>query len=247
MSDVLPPPLPDDVQRQIQDMKAVEKTWLNIDRTGESYIQMLYGIKSVLDYVRTHQSQLGTNTILDVGAGNTHGISQIARSSLGEHLNFEATVLEPHKEIAGYLGFAKTHIAPVETLEPIPTSSVAAIISVNGMAYSRSPEQAIASVDRVLVSGGILKATFRGSEKYQAPGLQTHDSFSSELMKRRYDIAIQRNTEKGDVDILLAVKQGKPQSARTHLGEDKKTWIQQAERTIRETGLSDRKDFLKAE
>ncbi len=84
-------------------------------------------------------------------------------------------------------------------------------------------------IDRILVPGGVLKASFQPhdfyDEKYK---FSTHDEFSKILRSLGYDISIVEN-EGGRVEVLLAVKPGGTiyYSAKKLMEEDKRDWEEQ--------------------
>src|ERR1700690_2896363 len=96
-----------------QDEKYAIKDWT---RDIHEYLYYFNGLSRIFDYARNLNEQ---RRVLDIGAGTTKGISEIAKRPLGKGLNFEATVLTRHSEIEDKLGFEKTHITSAETLKGI--------------------------------------------------------------------------------------------------------------------------------
>lgn len=197
------------------------------NRDGVGYLTTLFGIGHLTDYIKTAQAKLGTNRVLDIGAGSTRAIAQLSRTSFMNSLSCEATVLTNVKDIEKNLGKERTHITPVETLEGIADKSVACVLSVNGVAYSVVPSLAIEQIDRILVDGGVIKATFQ-NEGHISPlvRMNTHDKFTEELRKRGYEVEITTN-EKELVDVVVAVKKGSTVHAKTLLEEDLRDWQKQ--------------------
>lgn len=155
----------------MKDRKSPNKFWrlekkervggLVKNRSITEYIDDLQGLKHLFQFARTNKDQLGINTVLDIGGGTTRGIFQASISSYGKHLNFTATVLRYIPEIEKYLGKDRTRVTSAETLRGISDKSCAIVLSDFGLGYSQDPGASIKSVDRVLVSGGVLKANFR--------------------------------------------------------------------------------------
>lgn len=179
----------------------------NWDRDMYGYLFWLNGLTAFLNHARS----LGRGSlILDLGAGTTRGISEIASSAMGQGLNFEATVLSNRPEIKDNLGLEKTHITSAESLRGIATNSVSAIIALNSLSYSAAPHIAIKRIDDVLVPGGLIKAAFkvkegRGDDSIGELNYQPHDYFSMCLRDLGYDVAI---SDLESEEILVAIKPG---------------------------------------
>lgn len=178
------------------------------NRCGSDYIEIFKGLEQLFNYART----LPVNTILDVGAGLTRGVRDLQQSQLGAFLQFKATVLTKRYEIENYLGFDNTLITEVEKLDGIKDASCAVVLGANSIAYSVAPDRAISQIDRVLVPGGALKATFKNSEEaYVSDGqyeMDKHFLFSSALINRGYDCMTLPGESNKDYDVLLAIKPG---------------------------------------
>ena len=225
--------------RQIIDMRQKERSdgddGVETLRDAEQLIIALGGVEHMFNQVRT----LPSNVILDIGGGTTIGINEIAESSLGHGLDFHATVLTHKDEIQRHLGRARTHHTPVETLRKIPSNSVGGIIGTYSIGYSPAPELAVLSIDRVLVPGGVLKATFNLPDIPPSPhGLNTAAAFIRELEKKGYATAPINRAQSA---VLLAVKPGSSSvSAKTLLEQDIATAVEQAERVKRDNRLLQR-------
>jgi len=181
--------------RQLRNARAREREQFayTVDRTGADYIQELGGVRHLFSYVKT----LGNPKVLDIGAGTTRGVSELAQSALSEGLDFEATVLRNRLGVKENLGEEQTHITSAETLRGIPDLSVACVIAVYSTSYSDAPNLVIESIDRVLVPGGAVK--MGGYEKI-------FNQFIHLLQARGYDVD---DREKwGEFRVLLAIKPG---------------------------------------
>jgi SAM-dependent methyltransferase len=203
-----------------------------INRNGVEYLELFQGLAHVLDYART----LPVHTVLDVGAGLTRGINDIRKSDMGRQLDYFATVLTPRPEIAQNLGFERTLVAGVETLTGVPDASIALVLGGNSLAYSIVPEVAMQQVNRVLIPGGVLKATFmdvvfaRDGDTSQLPRMKSHLDFSHALKSLGYDVVVYPPASRDmGFDILLAVKPGAKEgiSANSLMLEDYKTYFGQ--------------------
>lgn len=172
-------------------------------RNMEEYLTIFNGLSNLLKHVR----RSGGNLVLDVGSGTTKGISEVAKSKLGEGLDFRATVLKRHQAIGNNLGYDKTFITATETLKGVKDSSVGLVLALNSIAYSASPRITIRSIDRVLVPGGVLKARFNPKDlrRDDLPYYKSHDQFSEELRALGYDIYIPDDYSE---ELVLAVKPG---------------------------------------
>ncbi len=186
----------------------------NRDRSGFQYIKELAGVKELFSYLKT----LPSRKILDIGAGTTHGITDISQSSFGTDMEFEATVLNSVPQIEKYLGNERTHITSAEILRGIPDNSIACVLSVFSLTYSRAPELVIGSVDRVLVPGGVIKI---GSD--DAPIWQLYQL----LKDKGYDT--DEDEGWGTFRVVLGIKPGNPTapSAASLIEKDKKTMSEQ--------------------
>src|SRR3989344_1408929 len=111
----------------------------NIDRSGFQYVKVRAGVKELFAYIKT----LPSKTVLDIGAGTTHGITDISHSSFGTDIDFEATVLSSVPQIEEHLGREKTHITSAEVLRGIPGNSIGCVLSVFSLTYSHAPELVI--------------------------------------------------------------------------------------------------------
>lgn len=198
---------------------------MKINRTGADYVRSLLGIQHLLEYVRDLDSQL----VLDCGAGNTLGISEISKAEMAEDLEFHATVLRRiDEEVEANLGSQFTFRTPIETFRAVGDRQYGAMIALNSLAYSETPELAIQSIDRHLVEGGVLKATFiKPQYWHHLEGWNTHEAFSHQLDRLGYDLALASNEADKKVDVLVAIKQGGLMTAEDLLAMDLADWVQQ--------------------
>jgi SAM-dependent methyltransferase len=157
---------------------------------------------------------------LDVGAGTTQGIHAVSRREMSEGLDFAATTLSrsakvaypdrPHLTIEHLveknLGWGKTHITSAEVLRGVENKSVGAVLSVFSLPYSKAPRLAAASIDRVLVEGGVFKGFFPTKDD-EAKGISSYALFEQEFRERGYAIAT-RAYGKYPYVVVLAIKPG---------------------------------------
>lgn len=176
------------------------------DRTAVEYASDLQGIAEFFKYV----SELSTPTVLDIGAGTTQAIKELSKTPFIEGLgiHIEATVMpdDPaNSEVSKNFGWDKTHKTSVEELEGIPDESVGGILAVHSISYSENPLQAADSINRVLIRGGVIKASFKTEDSRES---QEHSpqQFVKALEQKGYDYGIVRD-DKG-VDVVLAIKPG---------------------------------------
>jgi len=219
----------DRIVKQIRWARGIEEDrHIVLERTLVGYIGNLRGLKHLLEYLRQQTSNLKSNTILDVGAGLTIAISELERLPLGKGFNFLATVLKGHPEIEVHLGMERVHITSVERLRGVRNKSIACVLGVFSIAYSASPRLAIQQIDRVLVPGGILKASFQHSEFVEEEHkIRTHHEFTSTLKELGYDVAIIENTD-DEAEIVLAIKPGlNGISAKELINQDNEDWEEQ--------------------
>lgn len=199
------------------------------NRSITEYIDDLQGLKHLFQFARTNKDQLGSSTILDIGAGTTRGIFEASISSYGKGLNFTATVLRHIPEIEKYLGKDRTRVTSAETLRGINDRSCSVVLSDFGLGYSQNPEASIKSVDRVLVPGGILKVNFRYAPDPYVQDFGETALFVNELKKLGYDVYVKRN-ERTYTEVVVAIKPGnKISSAEELTNLDLSDWEEQKE------------------
>lgn len=179
-------------------------------------------------------------TWLDIGAGTTKGISELSKGPLGEGFSAIATILNKSESVESFLGSERTYVTPVEMLDGIADSLISLATGLNSVAYSKVPDRAVESIDRVLEPGGIYQGTFQDPEKaHSAVPMNPYDEFKTEFDKRGYDTAVAINPDpKTGVYILIAVKQGASISAQTLLEANLKSLPQpptEQQRIIEET------------
>lgn len=180
----------------------------SIDRRGELYLAKLEGLECFFHYLKQFKK---SNIVYDIGAGLTRGISEISRMDMAEGLNFLATGLDRPKEVQSWLGNSRYRITSAEILRGIADQSVAGIIALHSIVYSKAPTMVINRINQVLIPGGAIKATFRGSDSdiskdfCQQSNFQYPDEFVQALKLLGYDTALSYCLE---CSILLAIKPG---------------------------------------
>lgn len=181
------------------------------NRTATRYLSSLGGIEKLLCYI----DLLSTDPLLlDVGAGTTRGIRELALIShkLGYNTRFAATVLDG-TNILGFPGLSEIPIkqTPVEELEGIEDGSVSAVIGVYSIQYSAEPALAAAQIDRVLKPGGVIKTAYKIGAQKNSFGNFQHDfkEMADALWKRgfdtKYSLDFDQEAHTGDC-IILGVK-----------------------------------------
>lgn len=196
------------------------------DSSLTDYLKAAKGLLAFLDHTRERQPAM-----LEIGSGTATALDQLAENQLGYGLTLMGTVLRHLRETKPNVTLRTT---PAEILHRVPAKSVGGILSLGGIAFSAVPELVVNNINRTLVKGGILKATFRAShsygqewdEKYDEWGYRLHDPFSQELQRRRFDVAVME-TEVDD--IMVAIKPGvrKIATAQELLQEDARTLPEQ--------------------
>ena len=179
------------------------------DRTLSEYQSVLHGVSNFIDYILKNKNQLGSNILLDVGAGATRAASQLRSNYAAKGLEVRATVLSNTPQIEKYLGKASTVITSAESLKGIKANSIAGIISVSGLAYSNDFSKVAESIDRVLVPGGIFKSGFVAWMQQGREQFTLHSSMDMEqiLREKGYDVSAERiGTQMSYSDVILAIK-----------------------------------------
>ncbi|HSX53575.1 MAG TPA: hypothetical protein VLF90_04430 [Patescibacteria group bacterium] len=194
---------------QIVRMRLLEHTEPEYVKNS-SLLDYLQSAKGLLTFL-THSRGSSAPNILEIGSGTGTALTQIAESQFGDGLSFIGTnLLNRPKPGSPQVVLRQT---TAEVLRGIAPRSVGGVLSIGSMAFSSAPELVIDTIDRKLVKGAAIKATFRAKhsyglewdEKYDAWGYRPHDAFSKELRRRRFDVAVMEN--EGD-DVLVAIKPG---------------------------------------
>ena len=161
------------------------------NRDMMDYVNWLSGISIFLDYARNIKEN---GRILDIGSGKNVGITEIARSKMGEGLSFIGTNLSKVPGLVEDTSPARIIRTSAEVLHGVEDESISGILSLTSIAYSESPLMVATSMDRVLVPGGAIKAFFNPrncetdfSRQYN---YKTHDEFSNALRNMGYDVAV---------------------------------------------------------
>lgn len=191
--------------RRVFEMRKVERGHgVLSNRSGDEYIESLLGVQHLLHYASSLAVLDGLGRVIDLGAGSTKAIKQIALT-YGDGLSFEATVLRANPLIKKYLGCDATHITMFETLRGVRPGFVGAL-SVFGLGYAPNPEASIDKLDNILVPGAFIKSNFMHPDQ-MTDKLEfiTHDRFSTRLIQLGYDVAIADNL-KEETQVMLAVK-----------------------------------------
>lgn len=216
--------------KEIRDARREERGELiyPLNRGFEHYLNGFSGFRYLLEFAKMFPPE--ERNVLDIGAGRMIAIAQLAQRSIGEGLHFYATALT-RSPIADNPNPRLTPIlTSAETLRGINKESIAVALSYNGLAFSKEPSLAIERIDEVLAPGGVVKATFRTKGAEQAVcesrlDFQTYERFVPLFEDLGYDLAILPSQDpiNNDVDVVLAVKPGRPSiPAQALLDVDKK-------------------------
>jgi SAM-dependent methyltransferase len=189
----------------------LDEKWL--DRSGKDYLYELKGLKHLFDYVRS----LPSHKVLDIGAGTTKGISEIAKSNFGVGLDFEATVLfRNQKELEKNLGKTKTHSTSSETIKglrknPIEDESYGAILSLMSVTYTKDPETVVKRINELLVPGGVFKGNFSVDDRANRAGTVLSPQHFAAIFeglgyKKDVDYFIDSGKTQTIRDVFIAIK-----------------------------------------
>lgn len=165
-----------------------DKESYSIEKSGKECLYRLGGLKCLFEYLRT----LPSNKILDVGVGAGHGSSVLSKMNISKGLDFEVTALRNIPELQKNFPREKIHITGVETLNGIQNESLAGVIGVNSIGYSDHPALAAKKIDQVLITGGVIKATFyshEGSEKHHGTSFKGPTAFIGAFNALGYDVS----------------------------------------------------------
>ncbi len=209
--------------KNVVDMRKSERKGYVINHRGAAeYIDILLGLQHFFEYVKGNALLGRPNLVVDLGAGNTNAVSQLAKMSYCQGLDFEATGLTPPKNINQYLGASKLHLTTFEALSGFKPESLGGAISVYGEGYATNPERAMEKLNEKLAPGGVFKANFQHPKKVN-PYLTffTHDRFSKRLELLGYDISVVDSAPQHESQILLAIKKPSTTSASFLIEQDR--------------------------
>ncbi len=181
-----------------------------VNRGAIDYLFGLDGLIGSFEYIK----QLKSNIVVDVGTGKGLAWSELAKK-YGDGLDFWATNLVYDKHLVDLFG-DRIKFTPVEFMKGFSDESVGGVMAMKSIAYSSSPERAIAEIDRILVPGGLIKASFRGPEESGVIDLdyQKHDEFTKNLKSLGYDVEVIGE------EVVLAIKPGGEIRAKDILAKD---------------------------
>lgn len=212
----------DTVAQQHERVKAVEeRRGFPLIRDLGAYMHELDGLKGFLDYVR---SNVGSNTIVDIGAGDGVAINQLATDRAGKGLNFMATgLIKPE----GYDRRYKVPYSeiPAETMDGIADNSLGGILACYSITYSTSPRLVTNALYRKLVSGGAIKASFIPAHWDSGFPTSSSEDFYPHFTQNGFDVA-----KKGN--LLLAIKSTSSVSAGTLLERDSTSLVRSKVRPV---------------
>lgn len=124
------------------------------DRSASRYISYFQGLESTLAYTR----RLPNKTLVDLGAGTSRAIAEIARSDYGKDITFIGTGLVSDPAIEENIGRAQYRITPAETMRGFEDASVGCFISLYGpFLYSSHLDLILKKMDELLIPDGIVK------------------------------------------------------------------------------------------
>ncbi len=176
-------------------------------RDAFMYLWEFQGLTGSFDYIKT----LKSNLVVDIGTGKGLAWSELARK-YGNDLEFWATNLIYDKEVADRLD-GRVKITPAEFMKGFADNSVGGVVAMKSIAYSNSPEMVIRAIDRVLVLGGLIKASFKGVGEFGA-NYNTYHDFTKVLRSLGYDTEVFENIN------VLAIKPGGKVKAKDILAKD---------------------------
>jgi hypothetical protein len=179
-------------------------------RDSFMYLWEFQGLSGSFDYIKT----LKSNVVVDIGTGEGLAWSELARK-YGDDLEFWATNLIYDKEVANRLG-GRVKITPAEFMKGFADNSVGGVVAMKSIAYSSSPEMVVKAIDRILVPGGLIKASFKGVGE-SGVNYNTHHDFTEVLRSLGYDTEVFE-----DINVL-AVKPGGEVKAKDVLVKDLKS------------------------
>lgn len=194
--------------RRVRNFDEIGRLFYFTDRSSREYFANLEHLDLFLEYININCQ---TKSVLDIGAGSTKAISQIAQMDRWKDLRFEATVLSmtPYKKsVNPKLDSSKIHITSTEVFRGIPSESFGGAIGYSSVNYSAAPELAARSIDRILIPGGIFKGLFLPDDYYIDEcelGQKKRGPFERVFKELGYDTAINDNF---GGDLLLAKKKG---------------------------------------
>lgn len=158
----IPQEIRNKLARQLRGLRKLEKESMipnpehnkKRDRSAFQYVNHLQGLQGTLNYVLN----LPVKTIVDIGAGTTRAIGEIAKSTYGNGLKFIATGIVNHTDIEKNIGYKNYRLTSAEVMRGFQPESVGGFLSVYGPLYYSNYEEIIfGKMDELLVPGGITK------------------------------------------------------------------------------------------
>ena len=151
------------------------------DRSGAEYTDSLQGLESTLKHV----AGLPIKTVIDLGAGSSRAIAQIARSKYGNGLAFKGTGILFDPAIEKHIGWDNYRLTPAETMKGFKKASVGGFISVFGpLTYSNHSGLVMSRAHELLVPHGIIKGCMSLYAAAALPDKTKIDEESSERTKQ---------------------------------------------------------------
>lgn len=206
-----------------------EEQFIEITRDAADYCGLLKGYAHFLARAQEIATQHSAPYIVDIGTGISKAASQIQTvlAESGHTLEMYGTGLVANPSIERYLGKDKVLLTPVEVMAGFSPHSIAAILSVHGLAYSSAPKISVDKLDSILVPNGIIKSTFQHPLFFDRQlRMFSHERFLEAWQELGYGVAIEEDIEHESV-IVIAVKDSDDDDARKLLEADLQTHDEQ--------------------
>jgi len=170
--------------------------------------ELYQGEAGGLDHFFQAVNNTSSQTLLEIGTGS---------GKAAEHLRTKVT----HVVTTGLIAYPERSqpdiLTSTEMLRGVTDKSIGGILGIYSLPYSPHPKLTARKIDRVLESGGIIKAVFpdkqavrRLSRSTIRSKQQSYHAFAKELEKLGYDVATTTNPYANDLPtILVAIKPGK--------------------------------------
>ena len=184
------------------------------DRSAAMYYGHLQGLDATLWYA---QEFSGRKKVVDLGAGTSRAIAEIAAQNADAGFEFLATGLINEPEAAQNLGRERYRVTPAELMRGFEPSSVGCFLSVYGpFEHSWYLDLVFRKIDELLVPGGIIKLCVIRNVPGATPEMnQVHqitcDNIEACFMAKQYGFASRDLTIAKKIAtsrIFLAVKPG---------------------------------------
>lgn len=154
------------------------------NRSLDDYLGEMNGLAEFLKYA--HRFGGNNPAVIDIGAGMGNAIKVLRRNDMGNGIDFHALGLVYPSILVDF----PYYVTEMERMNGVPNNFFAAVIANNSLPYADASE-AVPAIDRILIPGGAIKATFPWcSIDFDGPTLYDCQQWLIEWRKMGYKICV---------------------------------------------------------